>query len=41
MLTKMQKAKLSDDIEQNQLFDKKDNLSNVVDEVSHIHLLEN
>jgi hypothetical protein len=41
MLTKMQKAKYSDDIETNQLFDKKDNLSNVVDEVSHIHLLEN
>lgn len=41
MLTKMNKAKLADDIEQNELFDKKDHLSNVVDEVSHIHLLEN
>ena len=41
MLTKMQKAKLADDIEQNELFDKKDHLSNVVGEVSHIHLLEN
>jgi len=41
MLTKINKAKLADDIEQNELFDKKDNLSNVVNEVSHIHLIEN
>jgi len=41
MLTKINKAKLADDIEQNEIFDKKDNLSNVVNEVSHIHLIEN
>ena len=41
MLTKMQKIKLADDIDLNELFEKKDHLTNVVDEVSHIHLLEN
>jgi hypothetical protein len=41
MLTKMEKVKLADDIKQNEIFDKKDNLQTVVDEVSHIHLLEN